>query len=106
MFSGLQMNCLLRLDLVMSWISLGAGGAFGWWLSVDTAQVAAPVRSLGSMVITKWFGAMTAPRPYKPTLTVSEALAELQRCAGSQFDPEVTAAFEDAVASPRLVRAA
>jgi two-component system, cell cycle response regulator len=52
------------------------------------------------------FDAMTAPRPYKPTLTVAEALAELERCAGSQFDPEVTAAFRAAVTEPRLARAA
>ena len=52
------------------------------------------------------FDAMTAPRPYKPTLTIREALAELERCAGSQFDPEVTAAFQTAVTEPRLARAA
>jgi two-component system, cell cycle response regulator len=43
------------------------------------------------------FDAMTTARPYKPTLTVPEALAELQRCAGSQFDPKVIAAFEHAL---------
>jgi two-component system, cell cycle response regulator len=52
------------------------------------------------------FGAMTAPRPYKPALTIPEALAELERCAGSQFDPQVTAAFAAAVTEPRLARAA
>ena len=52
------------------------------------------------------FDAMTAPRPYKPTLAIPEALAELERCAGSQFDPEVTAAFQAAVTEPGLVRAA
>jgi two-component system, cell cycle response regulator len=52
------------------------------------------------------FGAMTAPRPYKPILTIPEALAELQRCAGTQFDPEVTAAFQDAFVNPRLAWAA
>ena len=35
------------------------------------------------------FHAMTSPRPYRETLTVEEALEELDRCAGSQFDPEV-----------------
>jgi HD-GYP domain-containing protein (c-di-GMP phosphodiesterase class II) len=52
------------------------------------------------------FGAMTAPRPYKPTLTIPDALAELERCAGSQFDRQVTSAFAAAVTEPRLARAA
>ena len=39
------------------------------------------------------FHAMTTPRPYQRTLTDDEALAELRRCAGSQFDPAVVKAF-------------
>jgi len=39
------------------------------------------------------FHAMTTPRPYQRTLTREEALAELRRCAGSQFDPAVVDAF-------------
>jgi HD-GYP domain-containing protein (c-di-GMP phosphodiesterase class II) len=40
------------------------------------------------------FEAMTASRPYRPIpLTASEALAELDRYAGIQFDPKVVAAF-------------
>jgi two-component system cell cycle response regulator len=39
------------------------------------------------------FHAMTTPRPYQRTLTREEALAELRRCAGSQFDPVVVEAF-------------
>jgi two-component system cell cycle response regulator len=39
------------------------------------------------------FDAMTSARPYAATLTADEALAELDRCAGTQFDPDVVAAF-------------
>jgi diguanylate cyclase (GGDEF)-like protein len=39
------------------------------------------------------FHAMTSPRPYQPTLTDEQALAELRRCAGTQFDPDVVEAF-------------
>jgi two-component system cell cycle response regulator len=39
------------------------------------------------------FDAMTSNRPYRPALSVEEAAAELRRCAGSQFDPAVVAAF-------------
>jgi len=39
------------------------------------------------------FDAMTSPRPYRPPLPVREALAEIDRCAGTQFDPLVAAVF-------------
>jgi HD-GYP domain-containing protein (c-di-GMP phosphodiesterase class II) len=39
------------------------------------------------------FDAMVADRPYREGLKVPEALDELQRCAGTQFDPEVVACF-------------
>jgi diguanylate cyclase (GGDEF)-like protein len=39
------------------------------------------------------FAAMTAGRPYRPARTVPDALAELQREAGGQFDPAVVDAW-------------
>jgi diguanylate cyclase (GGDEF)-like protein len=39
------------------------------------------------------FGAMTAYRPYREAVSDEEALAELARCAGTQFDPAVVSAF-------------
>jgi diguanylate cyclase (GGDEF)-like protein len=39
------------------------------------------------------FEAMTSDRPYSPGIPVDEALAELEACAGSQFDPEVVQAL-------------
>jgi two-component system, cell cycle response regulator len=35
------------------------------------------------------FTAMTSPRPHAAQLTVPQAIAELRRCAGTQFDPTV-----------------
>jgi HD-GYP domain-containing protein (c-di-GMP phosphodiesterase class II) len=36
---------------------------------------------------------MTTDRPYRKARTKAEALVELQRCAGSQFDPTVVSAI-------------
>jgi HD-GYP domain-containing protein (c-di-GMP phosphodiesterase class II) len=39
------------------------------------------------------FSAMTTDRPYRAARTPAEALAELKRCSGTQFDPQVVAAL-------------
>jgi diguanylate cyclase (GGDEF)-like protein len=39
------------------------------------------------------FSAMTAERPYRRRMSLEDACAELERCAGSQFDPEVVRIF-------------
>jgi diguanylate cyclase (GGDEF)-like protein len=43
------------------------------------------------------FTAMTAPRPHTAQRTVPEAISELRRCAGSQFDPTVVDALSELV---------
>lgn len=43
------------------------------------------------------FDAMTTERPYQPAKDIPEALAELKRCAGAQFDPWVVDAFAAAL---------
>lgn len=35
------------------------------------------------------FDAMTTPRPYRDAVDAIEAFAEIRRCSGSQFDPEI-----------------
>jgi HD-GYP domain-containing protein (c-di-GMP phosphodiesterase class II) len=50
---------------------------------------------LGSRIIAVCvaFDAMTSTRPYRPARPADQALAELGRCIGVQFDPAVVAAF-------------
>ncbi len=43
------------------------------------------------------FSAMIAERPYRRRMTTDDACAELERCAGTQFDPAVVQAFVEAV---------
>ena len=43
------------------------------------------------------YDAMTSDRAYRRALSHEQALAEIRRCAGTQFDPVVVAAFERAL---------
>jgi diguanylate cyclase (GGDEF)-like protein/putative nucleotidyltransferase with HDIG domain len=44
------------------------------------------------------YDAMTSERVYRRRVASEEAIAELRRCAGSQFDPQIVHAFADEVA--------
>jgi response regulator RpfG family c-di-GMP phosphodiesterase len=50
------------------------------------------------------FDAMTSGRPYRAGMPVEDALAELRRCAGTQFDPQCVQAFEDALQKRTIAR--
>jgi HD-GYP domain-containing protein (c-di-GMP phosphodiesterase class II) len=48
--------------------------------------------------------AMTSDRPFRRALPPLQAVAELRRCSGTQFDPQVVFAFcrlHDDIARPR-----
>jgi two-component system cell cycle response regulator len=57
-------------------------------LAGDAIPVAARI-----VAVADAFAAMTAGRPYRPARTVEDALAELRREAGAQFDPVVVEAW-------------
>jgi HD-GYP domain-containing protein (c-di-GMP phosphodiesterase class II) len=52
------------------------------------------------------FDAMTSTRPYRRALPMSRALGEIERCAGTQFDPAFARAFLDAWGAGALADAA
>lgn len=49
------------------------------------------------------FDAMTSGRPYRCAFTADEAAAEIEGCAGSQFDPEVVEAFLAALDAGEII---
>jgi HD-GYP domain-containing protein (c-di-GMP phosphodiesterase class II) len=55
------------------------------------------------------FDAMTSDRPYRAAFTTDRAVEEVDRCAGTQFDPEIARAFIEtwssgAIGGPATVR--
>jgi diguanylate cyclase (GGDEF)-like protein len=68
------------------------------------AQSAIP---LGARILTvvDSYDAMTSRRPYRQALSDEEARAELQRCAGSQYDPQVVEMFMQVLDADKLAQA-
>ena len=52
------------------------------------------------------FDAMTSNRPYRRALDHQAAVAEVARCSGTQFDPEVVRIFLELFAQPAQLRTA
>ncbi len=49
------------------------------------------------MAVADTFDAMTSDRPYRKALSVEKAMAELNRCRNSQFDPMAVEAFDEVI---------
>jgi HD-GYP domain-containing protein (c-di-GMP phosphodiesterase class II) len=58
---------------------------------------------LGSRIIciVDAYDAMTTERPYCGAMSHGEALAEIRRCSGAQFDPEIVSAFISIFPTPK-----
>jgi HD-GYP domain-containing protein (c-di-GMP phosphodiesterase class II) len=52
------------------------------------------------------YDAMVSDRPYRDAMPIADALAELRRCSGGQFHPDVVAAFCSIADERELERAA
>jgi len=53
------------------------------------------------LLLLETFDSLITPRPYREPLSLDEALAELERSAGSQLDPAMTATFVQMVTDRR-----
>ena len=68
-------------------------------------QLAGPNIPLAARIfaVVDAFDAMTNLRPYREPVAAEDALAEVERCSGTQFDPSVVAAFLSMVGVARRV---
>ena len=64
----------------------GQGGIFG--LRHEEIPLMARILSVADT-----FDALTSDRPYRPTNSKKDAIDEIVRCSGTQFDPAVVEAF-------------
>ena len=65
------------------------GGGYPDGLEGDKIPVEARI-----IAVADAFDAMTVKRPYRDAISADEAIAELSRCSGHQFDPAVVCAFK------------
>lgn len=66
------------------------GSGYVTGLKADAIPLGARV-----LAVADSFVAMTSSRPYRPAMTAEEALAEMSRLAGTQYDPEVVRALTE-----------
>jgi HD-GYP domain-containing protein (c-di-GMP phosphodiesterase class II) len=71
------------------------GGGYPDRLRGEAIPVAARI-----VAVVDAYGAMLAPRSYRPALTHEQACLELRRGAGTQFDPRVVEAFLAGLGAP------
>jgi response regulator RpfG family c-di-GMP phosphodiesterase len=77
-------------EIVLSHQERFDGGGYPRKLHQNEIHIGARIFSVADTL-----DAMTSDRPYRKGTTFANAVAEIKRCAGTQFDPEVVRAFLD-----------
>ncbi|HEU4382049.1 MAG TPA: HD domain-containing phosphohydrolase [Anaeromyxobacteraceae bacterium] len=75
-------------EIVLSHQERFDGGGYPRGLKAETITLGARIFTVADA-----FDAMTNDRPYRKACSFHDAIAEIRRCAGSQFDPRVVEAF-------------
>ena len=109
-WAQMQQHPTLGANLVRGWAALQPalpavlyhherydGGGYPTGLAGEDIPAVARIVSVADA-----FDAMLTDRPYRKGLAVNVAAEELNRCAGTQFDPEYTAAFLAALAAEQV----
>lgn len=62
--------------------------------------------SIGARIlcVVDCFDAMVSERPYRRSMTIEEAIIELKRCSGTQFDPVIVQTFIDALRNKMSIK--
>jgi hypothetical protein len=68
------------------------------WYSFLTMQRFVARRMDRILAVADSFDAMTSDRPYRAAMSASKAIAEIQKCAGTQFDPVLVDKFIEILA--------
>lgn len=88
---GYRMLESLGVDPVADWVlhhhERWDGNGYPDGLSAETIPLGARI-----LFVADAYDAMTSDRVYRRRLASEDALAELERCAGTQFDPEIVSA--------------
>jgi diguanylate cyclase (GGDEF)-like protein len=89
---GFRMLESLGVDPVAEWVlhhhERWDGGGYPDGIPAERIPLGARI-----IFVADAYDAMTTDRVYRRKLSSADALAELERCAGTQFDPDVVAAF-------------
>jgi diguanylate cyclase (GGDEF)-like protein len=96
---GFQMLESLGADPLATWVlhhhERWDGGGYPERLAGERIPLGARI-----LFVADAFEAMTTDQPWRSSLSREQALAELERCSGTQFDPAVVGAFAAELAVP------
>lgn len=78
----------LGMEIALTHHERWEGGGYPTGLAGDQIPISGRI-----VAVADAFDAMTHPRPYKDRVSIGEAIEELRRCEGAQFDPAIVQAF-------------